>query len=47
MRAEIEVVVAGPGSQQGRRIGTIVAVQGGDGGPPYVVRWLAGRRRRR
>jgi Domain of unknown function (DUF1918) len=43
MRAEVgdEVVLAGPGSPPEGRIGTIAAIQGRNGGPPYLVRWLA------
>lgn len=44
MRAEVgdEVALGGPGLPPEGRIGTIVAVQGRDGRPPYLVRWLAG-----
>ena len=44
MRAEVgdEVVVAGASSPEQDRVGTVVAVEGRDGEPPYLVRWLAG-----
>lgn len=44
MKAEAgdELVVAGPDSARQVRIGTIVAVRGRDGSPPYLVHWLTG-----
>lgn len=43
MTAEVgdEVVLGGPGSPPEGRIGTIVAIEGPGGQPPYLVRWLA------
>jgi hypothetical protein len=43
MRAEVgdEAALGGPGFPPEGRIGTIVAIQGHDGQPPYLVRWLA------